>query len=95
MFNIKLYKIGLKTFRVTSEAYTSNINGDASGPVWIKGFICVGTETSIDDCDWRQDNYCDPYYGVSINCLPPNGELIIVLSHFKKKETLIYNLQYI
>lgn len=78
MFIIKLYKIGLITFRVTSEAYTSHMNGDASGPIWIKDIICVGSETSIDECDWRQDNYCDHYYGVSINCLPPNGELIIV-----------------
>lgn len=88
MFNIKLYKIGLNTFRVTSEAYSSRINGDESGPVWIKGFICVGSETSIDECDWRRDNHCDFNYGVSINCLPPNGELIIVLSHFKKKRDL-------
>lgn len=53
MFNIKLYKIGFKIFRVIFEVYISNINGDVFGLVWIKGFICVGIEISIDDCDWK------------------------------------------
>ncbi|XP_065928599.1 deleted in malignant brain tumors 1 protein-like [Magallana gigas] len=61
----------------TSEVYGNAVYGEGSGPIWLSGVNCVGSETSIDECQHREwgIHSCNHRNDVSINC-SPNDTLI-------------------
>ncbi len=61
--------------------YGNAVYGPGSGPIWLSGVNCEGSEISIDECQhrvWGTHN-CDHWKDVSINC-SPNGEINCVLN---------------
>eukprot|EP00105_Crassostrea_gigas_P042487 XP_019926635.1 PREDICTED: deleted in malignant brain tumors 1 protein [Crassostrea gigas] len=61
----------------TSEVYGNAVYGPGSGPIWLDGVYCKGSETSIDECqhgEWGTHD-CNHSKDVSINC-SPNDTLI-------------------
>ena len=49
-----------------------NFYGPGSGPIWLDGVNCQGTEESLVDCsrsEWGISSYSH-HYDVSINCPP-------------------------
>lgn len=49
--------------------------GEGTGPIWLDGVNCEGSEINIDDCDHKPWGLHECYHSadVSINCFPNGG----------------------
>nr|XP_022287642.1 uncharacterized protein LOC111100229 isoform X1 [Crassostrea virginica]XP_022287725.1 uncharacterized protein LOC111100229 isoform X1 [Crassostrea virginica] len=64
----------------TSESYPQAKYGKGAGPIWLDDLNCLGSESSIDECDhrgWGVSN-CRHYEDLSIRCIPINDELEVI-----------------
>jgi len=71
-----------------SGVFIDNEYGAGSGPIWLSGLRCTGTETSIADCShggWGVHN-CQHSQDASVSC-STRGMFVSVKLHLRRKQT--------
>nr|XP_034316959.1 deleted in malignant brain tumors 1 protein-like isoform X6 [Crassostrea gigas] len=73
---------------ITAKAYGGALYGQGSGPIWLDNVRCVGNETSIEKCRYRQwgSHNCGHGEDVSIICLQSNDTAVRLVGGATKYE---------
>lgn len=83
--------------RKTSESYPQAKYGKGAGPIWLDDLNCLGSESSIDECDhrgWGVSN-CRHNEDLSIRCIPINGNYTLLQDqqvHVKLMKSMSHNI---